>query len=192
MLDPAVRVDFRRRAITAAMAELCLDQGYPKTTVTGIAARAAMGRGTIYALYPNREAIFLDLIERFGAELLTLAEVACIRSDADPRQRIGSGLGAILGRIAEEPLSARAFLLDAPYASEDSLRGHRRTISGFASLLAAAAPSQEERPPLVEEGIVADLAAILARDARDGRLGEAPTLLEDFVGLTLAPYPCGS
>ena len=147
MLDPAVRVNFRRRAITAAMAELCADQGYPKATVSDVAARAATSRGTIYSLYPNREAIFLDLVERFGADLLVLAEVACSGPGADPRERMGSGLGAILGRVAEEPASARVFLLEAPYSSAGSLRCHRKTISGLASLLAAAVPGEGARPP---------------------------------------------
>lgn len=188
MLDPAVRVGFRRRAITAAMAELCAEQGYRSTTVTHVAARAATSRATVYSLYRNREAIFLDLIDRTGADLLASAEAACGGAGADPRERIRSGLGAILGRIAAEPASARAFLVEAPHASAGSMRRHQTAASRLAALLATAMGDEDARTLRLEEIIVAGLAAVLARQAREGRLGEAPALLEDFVGLVSAPY----
>ncbi len=188
MLDPAIRADYRRRAITAAMAELCAGRGFRQTTVTEIAVRAATGRGTVYSLYPNREAIFLDLIERFGAGLLRLAEAACAEAGADPRERVGSGLRAILGALAGEPASAHVLLVEAPYASAQSLRRYQATISGLGALLGTAMAETEVSSLHLEEIIVGGLAAVLARDAREGRLGEAPELLEDFVELATAPY----
>jgi hypothetical protein len=41
MLDPAVPAEFRRRAITKAMAELCAERGYTETSITDVAAWAA-------------------------------------------------------------------------------------------------------------------------------------------------------
>jgi AcrR family transcriptional regulator len=187
-LDPAVHVEFRRRAITAAMAELCAERGLRATTVTEVAARSATGRGTVYSLYPNREAIFLDLIERVGAELLALAKAACGGAGVDPRERVGSALRAILARLAEEPAGAHVLLVEAPCTSAESLLRYQTTISGLAALLGTAMPETEASSQRLEEIIVGGLAAVLARRVREGRLAEAPALLEDFVGLALAPY----
>jgi AcrR family transcriptional regulator len=188
MLDPAIRVGFRRRAITAAMAELCAQQGYLGTSVADVAARAGTSRSTVYKLYANREAIFLALIDRGLEEVLGLAEGACGRAGLDPKARIEAALAAILGRVAEHPTEAYAFLVEARCATPDALLRYHEAISDLAALLATAVPAGEAGSPRLEEIIVGGLAAVLARRAREGRLGNAPAMLEDFVGLATAPY----
>jgi AcrR family transcriptional regulator len=193
MLDPTVRAGFRRRAITAAMAELCVEQGYLGTSVADVAARARMSRATVYGLFANREQIFLTLLDHGVAEVLGLAEGSCRRAGLDPRARIEAALGAILGWVAEHPKEAHAFLVEAQAATPEALGHYHAAIADLATLLGAAVPVAEVGSVRFEEIIVGGLASVLAGLARQSRLEEVPALLEDFVGLVTAPYfPTGA
>jgi AcrR family transcriptional regulator len=188
MLDPAVRADFRRRAITTAMAELCAEQGYLATSVADVAARAAMGRGTVYSHYPNREAIFLDLFDRTATEVISLVEGACASATGEPEAKIRAALAATLGWAAGRPASTHAFLVVASSATPASLRRYQEAISDLAALLRTVVPDRDPRSVHLEEIIISGLVAVLARLAREGGIDRAPELLEDFVGLVTAPY----
>ncbi|MCX4968984.1 TetR/AcrR family transcriptional regulator [Streptomyces sp. NBC_00654] len=66
--DSSRRSDRSRRAIYDAALALVGETGYAKTTIEGIAARAGVGKQTIYRWWPSKAAVlleaFLDLQER--------------------------------------------------------------------------------------------------------------------------------
>ncbi|MFJ4790648.1 TetR/AcrR family transcriptional regulator [Streptomyces sp. NPDC088794] len=66
--DATRRSDRSRRAIHDAALALVAEVGYPKTTVEGIAARAGVGKQTIYRWWPSKADVlleaFLDMGER--------------------------------------------------------------------------------------------------------------------------------
>ena len=188
MLDPSVRMEFRRRAITEAMAEICAERGYRAASIAEVTARAATSRGMVYSLYRNREDIFLDLLDRTAAELLSLVEGACASTEGGFRVRIEAALGATLGLAAEKPAIFYTFLVAAPHATPTSLLRHQDAISDLAALLRTAVPNRGALSAQLEEITIGGLTAVLARRAREGRIEEAPALLADFVGLATAPY----
>ena len=67
MPNVARRSERSRRAILGAALDLVEDVGYAKTSVEGIAARAGVGKQTIYRWWPSKGAVLLDA-------LLTLSE----------------------------------------------------------------------------------------------------------------------
>ncbi|MFD0368601.1 TetR/AcrR family transcriptional regulator [Streptomyces sp. NPDC059071] len=73
--DSSRRSERSRRAIYAAALDLVSEQGYAKTTVEGIAARAGVGKQTIYRWWPanSKAAVlmeaFLDLADQAGEAL---------------------------------------------------------------------------------------------------------------------------
>ncbi|MFB7594387.1 TetR/AcrR family transcriptional regulator [Streptomyces sp. NPDC056160] len=66
--DAARRSEKSRRAIYDAALALVAEAGYPRTTIEGIAARAGVGKQTIYRWWPSKADVlleaFLDLSEQ--------------------------------------------------------------------------------------------------------------------------------
>ncbi|MFJ4683144.1 TetR/AcrR family transcriptional regulator [Streptomyces sp. NPDC091377] len=66
--DASRRSEKSRRAIYAAAMELVVESGYAKTTIEGIAARAGVGKQTIYRWWSSKADVlmeaFLDLAEQ--------------------------------------------------------------------------------------------------------------------------------
>jgi AcrR family transcriptional regulator len=82
--DPTRRNEQSRQAILSAAADLVADVGYAATTVEAIAARAGVGKQTIYRWWPSKAAVLLEYMGRvreaavgfpdtgdLGADLLT-------------------------------------------------------------------------------------------------------------------------
>ncbi|MEV5779676.1 TetR/AcrR family transcriptional regulator [Streptomyces sp. NPDC048448] len=70
--DSSRRSEKSRRAIFDAALALVGEVGYPRTTIEGVAARAGVGKQTIYRWWPSKAAVlldaFMDLAERAARE----------------------------------------------------------------------------------------------------------------------------
>ena len=76
------RSEQSRVAIFAATRELALERGYDKLTIEAIAARAGVGKQTIYRWWPSRPALVADvLLEDFGAMRITVPHTDDLRAD---------------------------------------------------------------------------------------------------------------
>lgn len=93
----------RREALIAAAAELFLERGFA-VALEEIAARAGVGRGTLYRNFPDREALAIAVFEQSLAAIeevtarkgigLREAMMSLVRTGATPR--------AVYARIAED------------------------------------------------------------------------------------------
>ncbi|MEU9288985.1 TetR/AcrR family transcriptional regulator [Streptomyces sp. NPDC048275] len=66
--DSTRRSEKSRRAIFDAALALVGEVGYPKTTIEGIAARAGVGKQTIYRWWPSKAAVLLDAFLDLGVQ----------------------------------------------------------------------------------------------------------------------------
>ncbi|MFD3524671.1 TetR/AcrR family transcriptional regulator [Streptomyces sp. NPDC058653] len=66
--DSARRSEKSRRAIYAAALSLVGETGYAKTTIEGIAARAGVGKQTIYRWWPSKAAVLLEAFLDLGEQ----------------------------------------------------------------------------------------------------------------------------
>ncbi|MFF8912744.1 TetR/AcrR family transcriptional regulator [Streptomyces sp. NPDC015032] len=67
--DPSRRSERSRRAIHDAALGLVGEVGYARTTIEAIAARAGVGKQTIYRWWPSKAAVLLDAFIALGARV---------------------------------------------------------------------------------------------------------------------------
>jgi AcrR family transcriptional regulator len=109
--DPSRRSERSRRAILTAAADLVHEVGYRKLTIEAIAARAGVGKQTIYRWWPSKGAVVLDAFlaaASQGPEGLALPDTGDVRAD------MRGVLRAIVTELADPRLSAtsRALTID--------------------------------------------------------------------------------
>ncbi|WP_219418429.1 TetR/AcrR family transcriptional regulator [Pseudonocardia nigra] len=109
--DPSRRSERSRRAILTAAADLVHEVGYRKLTIEAIAARAGVGKQTIYRWWPSKGAVVLDAFlaaASQGPEGLALPDTGDVRAD------MRGVLRAIVAELADPRLSAtsRALTID--------------------------------------------------------------------------------
>jgi AcrR family transcriptional regulator len=155
--DPARRSERSRQAILSATATLLAEAGYTKLTVEAIAARAGVGKQTIYRWWPDKGAVVLDsyLALVRADQGLTFPDSGDL--EADLRLVLGSTVDsfadpafegryrALLTAIQDDPKLAAALLdrLLKPWldATKERLRAAQRAgqIGGLALDLDVAA-----------------------------------------------------
>ena len=128
--DSSRRNPTARRAILAAALDLVREVGYAKLSIEGIAARAGVGKQTIYRWWPSKGAVlfdaFLTLSESQDGEVEALPDTGDLEADLklvlratvaelnDPRY--DEPMRALSTEIAHDPALAAAYAerLDGP------------------------------------------------------------------------------
>jgi len=82
--NPQRRSARSQAAILKAAYELCQQQGYARLTIEGIAARAGVGKQTIYRWWPSKGAVLLDV---FVDQIVTRLDAASTGSPLDDLRR---------------------------------------------------------------------------------------------------------
>ncbi|KPC84582.1 TetR/AcrR family transcriptional regulator [Streptomyces sp. NRRL S-4] len=72
--DSSRRSDRSRRAIHDAALALVGEVGYARTTIEGIAARAGVGKQTIYRWWPSKAAVLMEAFLDMGARQAAVAD----------------------------------------------------------------------------------------------------------------------
>lgn len=187
-LDPAIIASFRRRRITEAMAELCVEGGYRAATVTKVASRARVSRATVYEHFDNREHILLAALDDAVAELLQRTKDACALAQTAGEPALEPGLGAVLDWIAERPSEAWVCFVEAFGATPQSMRRFLEALAAFATMLERALPNDVPRPATIEESLVGGVASLLGGRIRAGEAERAPELLPELATFIRGPF----
>src|ERR1044072_284006 len=83
----------RRRQLLDAALEVLLSQGYHASAMDDIAERAGVSKPVLYQHFPGKLELYLALLdESVGTLVETLG--GALRSNADPKQRVGATFGA--------------------------------------------------------------------------------------------------
>ena len=85
----------KHRAILAAAAEAVASDGYTATTIEGIAARAGVGKQTIYRWWPSKPALFVEVYNHLVPQDALQADTGDVFRDLEG---LLSGLFAIYRR----------------------------------------------------------------------------------------------
>lgn len=180
---------FRRILITNALAELCMERGYRATTISHVAARARMGRGTLYEVFGSKEEIFLTLLRRGSQEVTELVDRHCSDASAEGGDAIEIGLGAILHWVQGNVPMTWALLIEAPVGPEPALRIQVGLLSALSDRLRAAHPAGPELGEPVRDMLVGGVAATIRGALLGGNAERLPAMLDGLVMHLDYEYP---
>ncbi|MGP4111728.1 TetR/AcrR family transcriptional regulator [Streptomyces sp. 4N509B] len=104
--NPGRRSERSRQAILAAARELVLELGYARVTIEAIAARAGVGKQTIYRWWPSKGAVVLDSVLALseGEEGIRLPDTGDL--DTDLRSVMRATVAEFADPAFEAPLRA--------------------------------------------------------------------------------------
>jgi len=88
------RSERANQAILTAARELLVEEGFTRLRLEHVAARAGVGKGTIYRRWPSKEALTLDLVLGLAAPHLDIADVGDTR--AELRAAVANTLEAVV------------------------------------------------------------------------------------------------
>ncbi|HXS46955.1 MAG TPA: TetR/AcrR family transcriptional regulator [Solirubrobacterales bacterium] len=172
-------------AVLEAMLLTAGELGYAKATVREVAARARITQDRFHRRFGSKEACFArayeEATERIGSELLE----AC-RNAASWRDGFRAGLAALLGTVAEQPLLARALLLEVRVARGGAWVRHQRIVERLTAALDTAREEPGARggaSPMTAGFVVGAIEEALCIEIAAGRTGEVEHLLPDLTRL---------
>ena len=119
----------QRERLVAATVQLVGERGFSEVTVREIARLASVSAKTFYEQFDGKPACFLAGYDMFTRELYARMAPA-IEGDADLASTVRSVLAAYLRTIDENPLAARAFLIEMNAAGPVA-RARRREINAL-------------------------------------------------------------
>ena len=95
----ANKVEAKRQGILEAARNLFLRNGLRGTTMEAIAREARIAKPTLYAHFPDKDAVFLAIVEQLLAAKIAAFE-AGLAGDGPLEARVGAALAAEFGVIA--------------------------------------------------------------------------------------------
>jgi AcrR family transcriptional regulator len=107
-----VRSQQRHQRILDAAAQVFSTKGYHGTLVDDIAAEAETSKGGVYFHFPNKQAIFMALLDRLANLLRERVEEAVTR-ERDPLGRAEVALRVVLETFGGHRRLARLFMVEA-------------------------------------------------------------------------------
>jgi len=142
-----------REGLVSAGRDLFARYGLKKTTVGELTDEVGIADGTFYQFYDSKAALYVEILEREGEEMLPRA-IAPLEEEEDPEAAIVAFLTGLMDEIETNPLIRR--LLVEPEEVE-TLRGHyteaelaenrRESLSYFLPYVEAWYEADEVRGP---------------------------------------------
>jgi AcrR family transcriptional regulator len=154
ILDSALRVFSRR--------------GYRDASVDEIASESRTSKGGLYFHFPNKESIFLGILDRTAARLQEKIESEMAHHD-DPIAKADAALLTVLRVFAKHRALARLFMVEALGAGREFHRRMAEIRSEFAAVI------QQHLEEAVRAGVIEPIDTRIAGRAWFGALTEVIT-----------------
>jgi AcrR family transcriptional regulator len=145
-----LRSQQRRQRILDAAVGVFSSKGYHATLVDEIAAEAETSKGGVYFHFPNKQAIFLALLDRL-AHLLRDRIDAAVSEHTEPLARAEASLHVVLETFGNHRRLARLFLVEALGAGPEFNARMIQIRAEFADMIKVhldAAVAEQAIPPL--------------------------------------------
>lgn len=182
-MEQVRRLERRERILHAAL-KVFSAKGYREAAVDDIAIESDTSKGGVYFHFPNKQSIFLVLLDRMVGILRTRIEAA-ILAETDPIRRADAALQVLLQTFGAHRTLARLFLVEALGAGRD-FHDHMGEIHGrFAEMI------RRYLDEAVREGLVPPMDTTVASQVWFGALNEVVTawVLTEPAGRLEDRYP---
>ncbi|MEV6027806.1 TetR/AcrR family transcriptional regulator [Streptomyces sp. NPDC052036] len=155
-----VRTDPRllrsREAMVAAATELLAEGGLEAVTHQAVAARAGVGRATVYRHWPGLLDLRLAALEAGMPPLPAVPEEIRAASGSDPRAELVHNLGVLAERLDDEHTGAVLVAVIGGSRSDEDMRRLRQTLmnqiaDALSPAVAAAVERGQLRPDVTPE-----------------------------------------
>lgn len=182
----------RRERILRATAELVAKRGYDAVTVGLIVKRAKVSYKTFYALFPNKEACFLELFDDVTERLQ--AEIdAALREHAEASwpERVTVALRVLFGSFVADPLVARASVVEAPTVGPAIIERYERAMTGLSPLLRQGRELSADPgslPDTLEDTLAGGVLWSAYQRLIIGEAAQIEALLPEVIEFVLRPY----
>ncbi|MDX6639157.1 MAG: hypothetical protein QOF12_168 [Solirubrobacteraceae bacterium] len=136
----------QRARLMAATAAVVAEVGFTKATITQITKVAGVSPRTFYEHFTGKEECYLAAYDTFAATLLGRVS-ADLPPEADWHAFLAGALTAYLRSLEDDPVTARAFLIEIESAGPRARRRRHEAYAAFAALLRARHEAIRERDP---------------------------------------------
>ena len=182
-----VRASQRERALRA-MIECVGEEGWAKTTVPDVVARARVSRNSFYEHFEDKTACFLAALDEAAQEILDA--MFALVSEPDWIAMLRRGMREYLGTWFERPALCRAYFVELPFVGPRGVVQREHNFSQFELMFRElAARAREEQPslpplsPLVPRLVVVGITDIVGEAVRAGELDSVAAREDELVEL---------
>jgi AcrR family transcriptional regulator len=168
MLFQQSRAQDRHQRILDAALQVFSQRGYRDSSVDEIAETAQTSKGGVYFHFPNKEAIFLALLNRTAARLLEKIEEATASTD-NPVAKADAALLTVLRTFAGRRALARLFMVEALGAGREFHQRMAEIRNDFTMII------KRHLDSAIEEGVIEPIDTEIAARAWFGSLNEVIT-----------------
>lgn len=189
-VDRTQLVEIQRARMLASTFDVLSERGAANVSVAHIVARSGVSRRTFYELFDSREDCFLAAFNEALA-LLSARVIAAYASEQKWRDRIRSGLMALLGFLDEEPEMARALVVESLSAGPVTLEHRSQVLEELASVLDEARSQSAAAgalPPLTAQGLVGGALSLIHTRILHPQDGPLIMLTNQLMSMIVLPY----
>jgi AcrR family transcriptional regulator len=183
------RTGAQRARLLEAMTQAVAEKGYADATVADAVRSARVSRSTFYALFPSKEACFLEAY-RHGVEVLEARIDAAVRAErGDWRARLRAGLRAYLASLAHEPAFMRTWMIEIHAAGPAAQAARDATLRRFADRYRASFESSGAGAVPGHDALfvlAAGVDQLVCARLRAGGLGDPEAMCDTLLTIALA------
>jgi AcrR family transcriptional regulator len=184
-LDADTVARHQRARLRAAMVELVVQRGYHAIRVSDLLRLAHVSRPTFYALYPDKEACFLDAYDETSRRV-TLAVVDAYRHARDAPGAVRAGIAAFLDLAAAEPDAVAFFIYGGLGGGARGRARYKRVLNALARRLRRGSAGAVD--DLTIRAVLGGLREVVAIRLRRGEAESLPALTDELMAWVLG-YP---
>lgn len=143
----------RRAKLISASKDLYGNRGFHATTVKAICEAAGLTERYFYENFTNSEDLFIAMHKDTSARIISRLHQACLR-EAEPSKKVIAMLDTYYGDIAEDPVTARLFAVDAASISQFAREVCTSWRQSFAQLLSEALSQATPSSDVLRHGVI--------------------------------------